>query len=151
MINVYAYYNKSDGFSAHRIIKVEPMKGVDAMYFKGERVSCTEEVKEGWYYDENSQKFMTAQEFEINREKYRTSPDPTTLPPIEIKMLAPPLHHGNLLKVMIKIFSGKNPKHEKAITSNLLIHKKLLYTPQKKYRCPSRAQRYTFSKHAQAK
>lgn len=86
MSALYAYYNKSDEFSAHRIIKVGLMKGAEAMYFKGESVSCTEEVKEGWYYDENSQKFMTAQEFEINREKYRTSPDPTTLPPIEIEM-----------------------------------------------------------------
>ncbi|MEN5046824.1 MULTISPECIES: hypothetical protein [Pseudomonas] len=86
MTDVYAYYNKSNEFSAHRIIKVGLMKGVEAMYFKGGSVSCTEEIKEGWYYDENSQKFMTAQEFEINREKYRTSPDPTTLPPIEIKM-----------------------------------------------------------------
>jgi hypothetical protein len=86
MTDVYAYYDKSDEFSAHRIIKVGLMKGAEAMYFEGESVSCTKEVKEGWYYDENSQKFMTAQEFEINREKYRTSPDLTTLPPIELKM-----------------------------------------------------------------
>ena len=86
MSALYAYYNKSNEFSAHCIIKVGLMRGAEAMHFEGESVSCTEEIKEGWYYDENSQKFITAQEFEINREKYRTSPDPKTLPPYKNKV-----------------------------------------------------------------
>jgi len=82
MTDVYAYYDKSDEFSAHRIIKVGLMKGAEAMYFEGESVSCTKEVKEGWYYDENSQKFMTEQEFDNSREKYRISPAPSAGPTI---------------------------------------------------------------------
>ena len=108
MSALYAYYNKSNEFSAHCIIKVGLMRGAEAMHFEGESVSCTEEIKEGWYYDENSQKFITAQEFEINREKYRTSPDPKTLPPIKIKLPEyPPPSSDN------KDTTWRNPKHEK--------------------------------------
>ncbi|POA26127.1 MULTISPECIES: hypothetical protein [unclassified Pseudomonas] len=82
MSALYAYYNKSDEFSANRIIKVGLMKGAEAMYFKGESVSCTEEIKEGWYYDEKSRKFMTEQEFDNSREKYRISPAPSAAPTI---------------------------------------------------------------------
>jgi len=82
MSALYAYYNKSDEFSAHRIIKIGLMKGAEAMYFKGESVSCTEEIKEGWYYDEKSRKFMTEQEFDKSREKYRISPAPSAAPTI---------------------------------------------------------------------
>lgn len=110
MTDVYAYYNKSNEFSAHRIIKVGLMRGAEAMHFEGESVSCTEEIKEGWYYDENSQKFMTAQEFEINREKYRTS----TLPTIEMKMPEYPHPSSKPPEINIDdLIWKKNPKHEK--------------------------------------
>lgn len=46
------------------------LKGAEAMYFKGSAVPCTENISEGWYYDEKSKELITQQQFEDNREKY---------------------------------------------------------------------------------